>query len=114
MAVSINRDMDQGANFSFVATAKGTTSGEPMNIATGYTAYAQMRRFYSSSTAVTLNASITGSTGEILVSLGPTGTAAIKAGTWFYDVEIHKHTGNNVQRVVQGMVQVYPEVTKIP
>jgi hypothetical protein len=113
MAQTINRDMDQGANFSFSYVVKGD-DGTPTNIASGYTAYAQMRRFYSSSSAVTLNASITGSTGNINVSLGATGTAAVKAGVWFYDVELHSNGSTNVQRVVQGMVTVYPEVTKIP
>ena len=113
MAASINRDMDQGANFSFSHVVRGV-DGLPMNISSGYTAYAQMRKFYTSSTAVTLNASITGSTGNINVSLGATGTAAIKPGVWFYDVELHSNGSTNVQRVVQGMITVYPEVTKIP
>lgn len=110
MAISINHDMDQGSNFSFSFIAKGTT-GVPLDLSTGYTAYSQMRRYPSSKTAVTLNASITGSTGNILVSLSATGTAAVKEGVWFYDVEIVG--GTNVQRVVQGMITVYPEVTRI-
>ena len=113
MAITINRDMDQGANFSFNHVVKGD-NGSLTNISTGYTAYAQMRRFYSSSSVVTLNASITGSTGNVLVFLGPTGTAAVKPGIWFYDVELHSNGSATIQRLVQGMITVYPEVTKIP
>jgi hypothetical protein len=113
MAQTINRDMDQGADFSFSYVVKGD-DGTPTNIGSGYTAYAQMRKFYSSSSATTLNASITGSTGNIRVSLGATGTAGIKAGVWFYDLELHSNGSKNVQRLVQGMINVYPEVTKIP
>ena len=113
MAETINRDMDQGANFSFDYVVKGT-DGQPSDISTGYTAYSQMRRFYSSPTAVTLAAAITGSTGNIRVSLGATGTAAVKAGIWYSDVELHSDGGETVSRPVQGMVTVYPEITKSP
>ena len=113
MAQTINRDMDQGSNFSFSYVVKGT-DGLPMNSASGYTAYAQMRKFYTSSSAVSLTTSITGSTGNINVSLGATASAAVKAGVWFYDVELHSSGSTNVQRVVQGMINVYPEITKIP
>ena len=113
MAQTINRDMDQGSNFSFDYVVKGT-NGQPTNIASGHTAYAQMRKFYSSSSAVNLTASITGSTGNIRVSLGVTGTAAVKGGIWYYDVELHSSGSATVARLVQGMVTVYPEITKIP
>jgi hypothetical protein len=113
MAVTINRDMDQGSNFSFSYVVKGD-DGLPLDIASGYTAYAQMRRFYSSTTGINFTTSITGSTGNITVSLGPTASANAKAGVWFYDVELHSNGSATVQRVVQGMITVYPEVTKIP
>lgn len=113
MAITINRDMDQGANFSFTHTVKGE-DGNTTDISSGYTAYAQMRRFYSSSSGVTFSTAITGSTGSIIVSLGPTATAAIKPGVWFYDVELHSNGSATVQRLVQGMITVYPEITKIP
>lgn len=113
MAETINRDMDQGSNFSFDYVVKGTT-GHPVDISSGHTAYAQMRRFYSSPSAVTLSASITGGTGNVRVSLGATGTAAVKAGVWYYDVELHSNGSATVTRLVQGMLTVYPEITKIP
>lgn len=112
MATSINYDMDQGANFSFNVVVKDS-NGNPTNISTGYTAHSQMRKFYSSSAYVGLDASITGTTGNIKVSLSATGTAAIKDGTWFYDVELHSNNGLTVERIVQGMITVYPEVTKL-
>jgi hypothetical protein len=105
--------MDQGANFSFNAIARGQDN-LPLDISTGFTAYAQMRKFYSSKNAIDLNAEITGPTGQVVVSLGPTGTAVVKPGTWFYDVEVHSHSGDTVHRVVQGMIYVHAEITKIP
>lgn len=121
MAISINYDLDQGTDFRFVATRKDG-DGFAVAITGGATAYCQMRKFYTSSTAVTFNAAITGGTGEILVSLGATGTSGVKGGVYFYDVELHitpkdgsgnAVDGTKVQRVVQGMITVYPEVTKI-
>lgn len=121
MAISINRDMDQGSNFRFVATRKDD-DGFALAITGGCTAYCQMRKFYSSTAYHDLVATITGGTGEIEVTLGATGTAAVKAGVYFYDVEVHttplSGTGTavsttTVQRIVQGMITVYPEVTRI-
>ena len=121
MAISINYDLDQGTDFSFIATRKDS-DGVAVAITGGATAYCQMRKFYTSTTAVTFNTSITGATGEIVVSLGATGTSGVKAGVYFYDVELHitplSPTGaavssTKVQRIVQGMITVYPEVTKI-
>lgn len=109
MAVSINHDMDQGSNFSFLILAKDTT-GNAIDLSTGYTANCQMRKFYTSSSAVNLAAAITGGTGYILVSLSATGTAAVKAGTWFYDVELQSN--DSTQRLVQGMIYVHPEITR--
>lgn len=112
MAVSINHDMDQGANFSFSIFTKDA-SGNALNLSTGYTASAQMRKYYTSSTAITMTTAITGGTGYIQVSLGPTATATIKPGVYFYDVELHGSNDTVVQRLVQGMITVYPEVTKV-
>lgn len=121
MAISINRDMDQGTNFRFIATRKDD-DGFALAITGGCTAYCQMRKFYSSTAYHTLAASVTGATGEILVTMGATATAAVKAGVYFYDVEAHITPLNGagapistpyVQRIVQGMVTVYPEVTRI-
>lgn len=121
MAISINYDLDQGTDFRFIATRKDG-DGFPLAITGGATAYCQMRKFYTSSTAVTFNTAITGGTGEILISLGATGTSGVKGGVYFYDVELHVTPkdgsdaavdSTKVYRIVQGMITVYPEVTKI-
>ena len=111
MAVSINHDMDQGANFAFSIVAKDS-AGNPIGLS-GSTAHCQMRKYYTSETAITLTTSITGGTGYIIVSMGPTATAAVKPGVYFYDVELHSTNNTMVQRLVQGMITVYPEVTRI-
>lgn len=111
MAVTINHDMDQGSNFAFIILARDA-SGNPIDLSSGYTASCQMRRHYSTPTFYSLTTEITGGTGYILVSLGPTGTSAIKTGRYFYDLELASNNGNTVQRLVEGCVTVYPEVSR--
>ena len=113
MAISINHDLDQGSDFSFSYIVRGS-DGSPRDISGGYTAYGQMRKFYSSATGFDLTTSITGSTGNVTVSMSSSKTVNIKPGVWFYDVELHSNGSQNIQRIVQGMITVYPEVTKIP
>lgn len=111
MAVTINHDMDQGSNFSFILLARDAT-GNALDLSIGCTATCQMRRHYSTPTYYALSAEITGGTGFILISLGPTGTSAIKTGRYFYDVELASNNGNTVQRLVEGTITVYPEISR--
>ena len=85
MAVSINYDMDQGSTFSFSLTATNT-DGSAKGITSGYAVFSQMRKYYSSSTAINLTSAITGGTGGIKISLGATGTANVKPGVYFYAI----------------------------
>lgn len=110
MAVTKNLFMDQGSDFSYSLTANDSY-GNPLNISSGYTATAQLRRSYYSSTSYNFITSITGGTGGILISLGATSTAALKAGRYVYDVELQYPDGK-VFRLVQGNISVDPEVTK--
>ena len=110
MATSINYDMDQGSNFSFSISANGS-DGAPLSLS-GCTASCQMRKHYSSAAYTTFTASITGATGNIDISLGATASSAVKPGVYFYDVELQSNNGATVQRLVQGMITVYPEVTR--
>lgn len=110
MAATVNLFLDQGSSFSSTITVKGTT-GNPLDL-TGYTAYAQMRKSYYSSTAYDFTVSVTGSTGQISLAMSATATAALSPGRYVYDVEIHNES--EVTRIVEGIVEVDPEVTKIP
>ena len=77
----------------------------------GYTATAKMRRSYYSDSSTSFNVSITGATGNITYSLGPTGTAALKPGRYVYDIELEYPTGKIV-RQQQGIAHIDPEATK--
>ena len=104
--------MDQGSDFAFSILAQDAT-GNAVDLSSNYTATCQMRRHYSTQTYTLLNTQITGGTGYIFVSLGATGTATISPGKYFYDVELSSLDGGSVQRLVQGNITVYPEVTRI-
>ena len=112
MAGILNITIDQGetyTNTNSVFLADGVTA---MNL-TGYTVASKMRQNYTSTTAHTINTTITSpaTAGLIDSSLSATETSAIKAGYYVYDLEITS-SGGVVTRVVEGKIQMKPEVTK--
>lgn len=110
MAIISNMVIDQGTTFS--AEIDVTDSeGNILDLA-GYSAAAQMRKTYSSSTATDFTASIASTEeGTVRIELTPTQTNALKAGRYVYDVEITDASGI-VTRVVEGQVEVTPGVTR--
>lgn len=115
MAISINYDMDQGADFSFLVYVAGA-DGLPVDVSQGFSANSQMRRFYTSTQYYTLNTSTSledVEIGYILVYLSASETAAIKAGNYVYDVELASDDGQSTLRLQQGTITVYPEVTRV-
>ena len=112
MAGILNITIDQGetyTNTTSVFLADGVTA---MNL-TGYTVASKMRQNYTSTTAHTITTTITNpaTAGKIDSSLTATETSAIKAGYYVYDLEITS-SGGVVTRVVEGKIQMKPEVTK--
>lgn len=111
MAVYANIVVDQGADYS--ASVDVTDSdGDNLDLS-GYTAAGQIRKTYSSSTAVNFTVSIAtpASTGILNIGLTSTQTNAMKAGRYVYDVEITS-AGGTVTRVLEGQVEVTPGVTQ--
>lgn len=110
MAIKANLVIDQGSSFS--ATIDLTNvDGTVFNL-TGYTVAAQMRKNYTSSTAVTFSSTHNGVGGAITLSLLAVNTASIEPGRYLYDVEITS-SGGSVTRVVEGIVTVTPGMTRI-
>ena len=112
MAGILNITIDQGetyTNTNSVFLADGVTA---MNL-TGYTVASKMRKHYTSTTAHTINTTITNpaTAGKIDSSLTATETSAIKAGYYVYDLEITS-SGGVVTRVVEGKVHMKPGVTR--
>lgn len=103
--------LEQGATFNTSITLDDI-NGDAFNLVT-YTASSQMRKsYYSSNAAATFSVS-TGadpSIGVITISLDSANTANIYPGRYVYDVYVNN--GVSRVRVLEGIVNVTPQVTK--
>lgn len=78
----------------------------------GYTASSQIRKsYYSSTPTATFTTAINTTTGTISLSLSPAITANIAPGRYVYDTII-TDINDNVTRVLEGIVDVSPRVTR--
>ena len=111
MAIIANLYIDQGTDFSITVDCTDV-SGEVLNL-TGYTAAAQIRKTYSSSTAAATFTTSTGtpSAGKVTMSLTDTQTSALDAGRYVYDLNITS-SGGITTRVVEGQAIITPGVTR--
>ena len=108
-AAYVNLYMEQGTTFSSVITLDDL-NGYVYDL-TGYTANSQIRKsFYSSNATATFTTSITPANGTITLSLTSAQTASITPGRYLYDTIIT--TGSTVTRVLEGVIDVSPRVTR--
>ena len=111
MAIIANLFIDQGTDYSIVVDCTDV-SGEVLDL-TGYTAAAQIRKTYSSTTAVNFTVSVRSpaTAGILDVSLTNAQTNAMKAGRYVYDIEITS-SGGIKDRVIEGQLEIMPGVTQ--
>ena len=110
MASISNIFIDQGADFTTTVTVTDS-NGDAVSLV-GYSAAAQIRKSYSSSTSTDFTTSISNASGgEITITLSDTQTSALEAGRYLYDVLITA-SGGDKTRVVEGQVTVNPSVTR--
>tara|TARA_E500000178_G_C16862055_1_gene680231 strand:+ start:45 stop:377 length:333 start_codon:yes stop_codon:yes gene_type:complete len=110
MASISNIFIDQGADFTTTVTVTDS-NGDAVSLV-GYSAAAQIRKSYSSSTSTAFTTSISNASGgEITITLSDTQTTALEAGRYLYDVLITA-SGGDKTRVVEGQVTVNPSVTR--
>ena len=112
MATISNIYIDAGADYLTTVTVTDS-SGAALDL-TGYTAAAQIRKTYESSSAtvsftVAFNADRT--TGKLDLTLTGVQTAAITQGRYVYDVLITSGASAKT-RVVEGIVTINPRVTQ--
>jgi hypothetical protein len=78
----------------------------------GYTASSQMRSsYYSANTTAVFTTTINANVGTVTLSLSAPTTANIAPGRYVYDTII-KDSNNNVTRILEGIVDVSPCVTR--
>ena len=111
MAAIANLTIDQGATFSSDVTVKDA-NGNAFDL-TGYTAEAKMAKGYNSTrtrTTMTTTINADPTTGIVTLSLTATQTAALDApARYVYDLEIT--SGATVTRVIEGIINIRPNVT---
>lgn len=111
MAAYVELTIEQGANLISTVTVNDS-QGDAVNL-TSYTASAQLRKSYYSTSANTLSAIVTGnSNGEITLSMTASNTALLTPGRYVYDLKITNSTDNVVTRVIEGIAVVLPSVTR--
>ena len=110
MAIIANIFIDQGTDFSITVDVTDT-SGSALNMS-GYSASAQIRKTYgSSSVSSTFSTSIAEGTGQVTLSLTDTQTTALESGRYVYDLNVTSG-GGQTTRVVEGQAIVTPGVTR--
>lgn len=110
MATVTNLSIDQGTTYSVTFTVNDDT-GTARDLSS-YTARSQMRRSYYTTANTAFTANITSPIdGEVSLGLTSNQTSALKAGRYVYDVELVA-PGGAVERIVEGIITVYPEATK--
>lgn len=110
MAAKANIVVDQGATFT--TTLNLTDDNDNALDLTDYDAQGQIRKWYTSTTAVNFVLDIPNPTdGTIELSLAANVTANMEYGRYVYDIYIVKE--NLVLRVVEGILTVTPEVTQL-
>lgn len=110
MAIISNLVIDQGSTF----TADIDVTDRYGNVLdlTGYTVAGQIRKTYSSSTAVDFTAAVSQATnGVVTISLSSGQTGGMKAGRYVYDVEVTS-SDSQVTRIIEGQVEINPQVTR--
>lgn len=110
MGTVTNLYIDQGATYN--AIVQVFDDDDVVFNLTGYTANSQIRKNYATNTvAATFTANIlAASNGTISLALSASQTANLKYGRYVYDVEIYKD--DVVLRPIEGVVVVYPQVTR--
>lgn len=102
--------VEQGASYSTTVTVNGS-DGSPTNL-TNYTAAAQLRKSYYSSTATNFTVNITDAAGgTITMTLTAANTANLTPGRYVYDLLITSPTSVKT-RVVEGIATILPSVTR--
>lgn len=106
-------DIDQGSDFAVVIDLEND-DGTAMNLS-GCQIYSQFRKSFNSSTAYQFVCEILDPTnGKFQMKLSGVSSSTIRPGRYLYDVEIFNPTNSSKNRVVEGIVTINPEITKIP
>lgn len=106
-----NLYLEQGTTFTTTITLDDVY-GETYNLV-GYTASSQMRKsYYSSNATATFDTTVNVGQGSVSLYLDSTITANIAAGRYVYDAVITDSNTNTTTRILEGIIEVSPCVTR--
>ena len=106
-----NLYIEQGTSFSTTITVDDVY-GDVYNL-TNYTARGQIRKsHYSANTTAVFTTSVNPVTGSISLSLTAAATANIAPGRYVYDTIITGTLNGEVTRILEGIVEISPSVTR--
>lgn len=109
MGTKVNLVVDQGTTFETSVTLTDD-NGDLVDL-TNYSGAGQIRKHYTSSNSVAFTVTLGGANGTITLGLSANSTANLVAGRYVYDIEITT-TSNTVNRILEGIVTVTPQVTR--
>jgi hypothetical protein len=109
MATYSNLFIDQGSDFTFSVDLSSAAGSVDL---TSHVGRGQIRKSYTSSTAVDFAISVDVANSEVIASLTAAQTAAMKPGRYVYDIEILSAAATPIiTRVLEGQIDVTPRVT---
>jgi len=106
--------LEQGASFHTTITLDDVY-GNNYNLQ-NFAASSQIKRsYYSSNNTAEFSTLVNGELGQIVLSLTSQETSNIYPGRYLYDVLIYdvSDTANNTIRILEGVINVTPGVTKV-
>ena len=109
-AAYTNLYIEQGTTYSTTITLDDVY-GNAYNLS-NYSISSQIRRsYYSANSSASFNISINASQGVIYLNLDAPTTANLTPGRYVYDTTI-KDASNTVTRILEGIVEIAPSVTR--
>lgn len=109
MAVRGNLVIDQGTDYEVTIDVRTVNSG--LANLEGYTSYAQMRKYYTSSKYYEFDTSVETANATVVLSMSANVTNIIPHGRYVYDCEVVSPDGIRT-RLVEGIVTVTPQATR--
>ena len=112
MAAIANLTIDQGATFNSDVTVKDANNNA-FDL-TGYTASAKMAKGFSSTrtrTSITCTISTPATSGVVTLALTADETSNLDDGRYVYDLEILQTSSSTITRVIEGIINVRPQVS---
>jgi hypothetical protein len=110
MAAKANLKIDQGSDYATSITLTGD-DGNPVDLF-GYIGKAQIRKYYTSTTAVDFGVDIDENTGTVTLTLDANTSNNMEFGRYVYDVELTDDVTGLISRVLEGIVTIKPGVTR--